>query len=105
MAEITVSGRMKVKTLKKDFQETFGASLRVYNGKHFADDEATLASIRKDDATAKGDLKISGNMQIGTFENKFKDIFGITIQVADASNTKLLDDSLTLSAAKKLNNM
>jgi hypothetical protein len=33
MAELTVSGRMKVKTLKKDFQEAFGASLRVYNGK------------------------------------------------------------------------
>jgi hypothetical protein len=103
MAEITVSGRMKVKTLKKDFQETFGASLRVYNGKRFADDEVTLASIRKDDATAKGDLKVSGNMQIGTFEKKFKEIFGIAVQVADADDAKLLDDSLTLSAAKKLN--
>jgi hypothetical protein len=52
MAEITVSGRMKVKNLKKDFQETFGASLRIYNGRRFVNDEATLASIRKDDATA-----------------------------------------------------
>jgi hypothetical protein len=70
--------------------------------KRFADDEATLASIRKDKSTAKGDLKISGNMQVGTFEKKFKEIFGITIQVADADNIKLLDDSLTLSAVKKL---
>jgi hypothetical protein len=103
MAELTVSGRMKVKTLKKDFQEAFGASLRVYNGKRFADDELTLASIRKNEATARGDLKVSGNMQVGTFENKFKEIFGITIQVADADNAKLMDDSLTLSAVKKLN--
>jgi hypothetical protein len=103
MAELTVSGRMKVKTLKKEFQEAFGASLRVYNGKRLADDEVTLASIRKDNSTTKGDLKISGNMQVGTFENKFKEIFGITIQVADADNIKLLDDSLTLSAVKKLN--
>lgn len=41
---------MKVKTLKAEFKEAFGATLRVYKSEScrgaFADDEATLASIR-----------------------------------------------------------
>jgi hypothetical protein len=99
MAEITVSGRMKVKTLKTSFNDAFGATLRVYNGKRFADDDVTLASIRKENATVKGDLKVSGNMQIGNFEKKFEEIFGIAIQVADKENKKLLGDSITLAQA------
>ncbi len=50
MADFTITGRMKVKTLKADFKENFGSTLRVYNGQKFADDDATLASIRKNDA-------------------------------------------------------
>jgi hypothetical protein len=103
MAELSVSGRMKVKTLKKDFKEAFNASLRVYNGKRFASEEATLASIRGEAEASRADLKVSGNMQIGTFEKKFKDAFGIIVQVADIDDTKLLEDSLTLSAVKQLN--
>ncbi len=49
MAEFNISGRMAVKTLKKQFKDAFGATLRVYNGKKFADDNATLASIRTGD--------------------------------------------------------
>jgi len=102
MANFLVSGRMKVKSLKTSFKENFEVTLRVYNGKRFADDDATLASIRKDDGKAKGDLKVSGNMQIGTFEKKFMEVFGISIQVADKKDEKLLEDSITLSAASKL---
>lgn len=103
MAEFLVSGRMKVKSLKASFKENFGATLRVYNGKRFADDEVSLASIRKENTqTTRADFKVSGNMQIGTFEKKFKEMFGISIQVADKKDEKLLDDSMTLSAASKL---
>jgi hypothetical protein len=103
MAEFLVSGRMKVKSLKTSFKENFGATLRVYNGNRFADDDVSLASIRKEGAqTTRGDFKVSGNMQIGTFEKKFKESFGIRIQVSDKKDEKLLDDSMTLSAAAKL---
>ena len=102
MAEILVSGRMKVKSLKNSFKENFGVTLRVYNGKRFADEEASLASIRSDSAqVTRSELKVSGNMQIGTFENKFKENYGIKVQVADADDTKLLDDKMTLSQASK----
>ena len=47
MADFNIDGRMKVKTLKAQFKEAFGATLRVYKGPGFADDNATLASIRR----------------------------------------------------------
>ncbi len=102
MADITVKGLMKVKTLKADFKKAYGATLRVYVGKKFADDDATLASIRSADAKAKGELSVRGNMKVGNFEDKFKEEFGITIQVANPADTALVDNSITLTAAGQL---
>ena len=58
-----------VKTLKANFKEEYGSTLRVYVGKKFADDDATLASIRKEDAKG-GEVKINGKMLVGNFEKK-----------------------------------
>ena len=50
MAEFNLDGRTKAKTLKANFKKTFGATLRVYKSESckggFADDDATLASLR-----------------------------------------------------------
>ena len=100
MAEFTVNGRMLVRTFKTQFKNAFGASLRVYKGKKYADDSATLASIRTGDVKG-GDLKVNGNMQVGNFENKFKEMFGINIQVANSDDTALADNHITISAAGK----
>ncbi|EKT3967356.1 hypothetical protein NTJ12_002443 [Flavobacterium psychrophilum] len=70
MADLSISGKMKVKTLKANFKEAYGSTLRVYVGKKFADDDATLASIRKEDAKG-GEVKINGKMLVGNFEKKY----------------------------------
>ena len=101
MAEISVSGRMSVKTLKSQFKKEFGLTLRVYNGAKFAEEDATLASLRKGDASKAGDLKIVGNMLVGNFEKKFQEIYGIKVQVANADDSKLSNDASTLTAASK----
>ncbi len=105
MADIQVSGRMLVGTLKKQFKEEFGSTLRVYKGTHkgahFADDDATLASVRGEDAEKSGELIIHGNMHVQTFEEKFKDIFGIQVQVATPDDSKLAQNDITLSASGK----
>ena len=44
---VNINGRMKVKTLKSQFLDEFGLTIRVYDGRGFADDNSTLASIRK----------------------------------------------------------
>ncbi|MDR0829199.1 MAG: hypothetical protein LBN95_03695 [Prevotellaceae bacterium] len=98
MAEFTVSGRMSVATLKKNFKEEFGATLRVYNGAKFADEKATLVSLRKGDAQkGSADFKASGNMQVGTFEQKFLDVFGIKVRISEKDDRWTLLKTDTLS--------
>jgi hypothetical protein len=100
MAELAISGKMKVKTLKANFKEAFGSSLRVYTGKKFADDDATLASIRTSEAKG-GELKVNGKMLVGNFEKKVLEEFGIIIQVSTPDDSKLSDNSMTLTASGK----
>jgi len=95
---LNIDGRMKVKTLAKAFKEEFGLSLRVYNGNKNADDNSTLASIRKDDAKG-GEFSPRRNTKVGNLETKIKDLFGIKVQVAGSDNSYLCDNDLTLSEA------
>ena len=98
MAEINVNGRMLVKNFKKQFQEAFGCSLRVYVKTHFADESQTLASLREEGKKG-GELSVKGNMLVGNFEAKMLEEYGITVQVANIDDTKLVDNHLTLAAA------
>lgn len=100
MAEITFTGNKKVKSLQKEFKDAFGATLRVYNGKRFADPEATLASLRAEGKKG-GDLKVAGNMQVGNFEKKVEELYGINVQVAKPDDSGLSDNGITISAAGK----
>lgn len=104
MAEIALKGNMKVKTLKADFKKAFGSTLRVYMSPtckgRMADDDATLASIRADGAKG-GELKVVGNMQVGNFEKKIAEMYGIGVQVANADDSALADNSATLCGAGK----
>lgn len=93
---------MKVKSLKANFKEAFGATLRVYKNPSckggFADDSATLASIRAEGAKG-GELKIVGNMQVGNFEKKIAEMYGIGVQVANGDDSALADNGGTIAAA------
>ena len=104
MADFTLNGRTKVKTLKANFKANFGSTLRVYKSASckggFADDEATLASIRAEGFKG-GDLVVKGNMQVGNFEKKVAELYGIGVQVADKADSKLADNKITLVAAGK----
>ena len=104
MAEFTLNGRTKVKTLKANFKENFGSTLRVYKSASckgaFADDEATLASIRAEGFKG-GDLVVKGNMQVGNFEKKVAERYGFGGQVANAEDSKLADNTDTLCQAGK----
>ena len=104
MADINVKGRMKVKTLQKEIGDAFGCTLRVYNGVKFADPNATLASIRNKEIKVKtgAELKVVGNMNCGSFEQKIKKLFGIKIQIADPKNENLAPNNISLSKAGKL---
>ena len=105
MAEIALKGNMKVKTLKAEFKKAFGSTLRVYKSATckgaFADEDATLASIRAEGAKG-GELVVKGNMQVGNFEKKVAEMYGIGVQVASANDDELIDNNITLSKAATL---
>lgn len=103
MAEFKLDGRMTVKSLKENFKKCFGASLRVYTTtscKTFADEKATLASIRQTNAKG-GTLTVGGNLRVGNFEKKIGELYGIGVQVSDPTDKRLVNNDLTLAAAGK----
>lgn len=103
MADLRIDSRMKVKTLKANFKSAFGATLRVYTTptcKRYADDEATLGKLMA--AGAKGGEQTFGsNLRVGNFEKKVTEMYGIGVQVANAADTELVGDTITLAAAGK----
>ena len=82
---LSVHGRQKVKTLKAEFKKEFGVNIRVYYGKKFADDNATLASIRAEGAPGSGEFEVHGNTKVGNVEKQFKEALGITVQIENAA--------------------
>lgn len=103
MADFKIDGRMKVRGLKEKFKATFGLTLRVYTTttcKVPAKEDATLASIRAEGAKG-GEITVGSNRKVGSFEKMVADAYGIGVQVANASNTKLSNDNDTLAAAAK----
>lgn len=104
MAEFKIDGRMKVKKLKEDFFNEFGGVLRVYNGKSKADDDASLASIRANDAAKGGELLCRGNRSVKSFKQEMWDVFGIKVQVATKDDWIIVLDSITLSRIKDIPN-
>ena len=100
MAEFKIDGRMTVRTLKENFKKEFEGTLRVYDGREKAEDNATLASIRAEGKKG-GELVVGGNLKVGNFEKKIAELYGIGVQVANADDTKLADNDITLVAAGK----
>jgi len=92
-----ITGQMKVKTLQANFKDEFGLTLRLYDGRSFADGGKTIAQIRSKEGS--GDLSVKRNMKVGNFEDKLKEEFGIKSQVAGSADGYLCDDDLTLAKA------
>ncbi len=95
---LNINGRMKVKTLKTDFKKGFGLNIRVYDGRKFANEDATLASIRKGDSTG-GEFSPKRNTKVGNLEDKIMDIFGLKTQISGSDDSYLCDNDLTLAGA------
>ena len=75
-------------------------TLRVYDGRAFADPTQTLAQVRKKKGSGK-DLSVAKNMKVGNLEDKFEDEFGLKVQVAGSDDSYLCKDELTPNAAQQ----
>ena len=93
----SITGQIKVATLKKRFHREFGLTLRVYDGRSFADEDKTIGQIRK--KKGSGELSIKKNMKVGTLEEKIEEEFGIKVQIAGSDDSYLCKNELTLASA------
>ena len=100
MAGLSITGQMKVSTLQEGFLKEFGLTLRVYDGREFADPSQTLAQVRKKKGSGK-DLSVAKNMKVGNLEDKFEVEFGLKVQVAGSDDSYLCKNELTLNAAQQ----
>lgn len=101
MESFKVDGHTKVKTFKQMFKDTFNATLRVYKGNHYADDEATLASIREDGHVG-GEFECGSLDLVNDFEDFVFELYGIKVQVATQDDWVLVLDGITLENAGKI---
>jgi hypothetical protein len=100
-----MNSRMKVKSVQRLFKGNFGLTLRVYKGKQFADPDLTVSQLNKRtsdeiDANQK-DITIKASMNVGDFEKEIKNVYGLTVQVADEFDKYLINDRYTLGQASR----
>ena len=104
-AEFTVAPNKKLKTISADFKKAFNVSLVFYKGAQIADGDLTLAALNKKttkDVNSKADgLKIKASMKVGDAEKLFDTNFGVTVQIKDASGTKLVPNGITIGQAAR----
>ena len=97
MATLTITGRMSAKTVKKNFKEAFGGTLRILKNGKPVDDGATMASLKAEGCKG-GELELKGNTKVAGMKKKVADLYGIDVQVYDVDDKKPVDDSLTLAS-------
>jgi hypothetical protein len=95
------TSNMLVVELKRIFFENFGLSLRVYKGRHLADEKLMLSQVANLDGAGTTKLKIKASMTIGEVEEAFKKIFNITVQISNEFETYLINNKYTLGQAAR----
>ncbi len=88
---------MTVKTVKKNFMDAFGGSLRILKDGKLADDGATMASLKAEGCKG-GELELKGNTKVAGMKKKIADLYGISVVVYAADGKKPVDDGLTLAS-------
>lgn len=102
MAEFKIDGRMTVRKLKENFKNEFGGTLRVYDGGYQAEDNDTLAAIRRNDDVKVGEYVCRASRTVGKFEQEMLTVFGIKVLVASPDDSVLALDGITLANLKNI---
>jgi hypothetical protein len=101
-----IDDSMPITDLIKQFKSAFGCNLRIYKGKILADGRMTIRTLNeKTTLEIKKNaekMKIKATEKVGDVEKKFLRHFGITVQIADKHNGKLVPNEITLGEASRL---
>ena len=99
MSKIKVTKASSVASLQKQFKKATGATLRIYNGIKFADPKSKISDLAKKESS-KSDLDIGARKKVKTIEEFFEKNFGIKANVANADDSSLAKDEMTITQAK-----
>ena len=102
MADFKISGHMKIKTLKANFKEKFGSTIRVYHGVKYASDDDTVGKIAKKTVARGQEVGANGRKKVSTFKKQMKDVYGIKIQVANRNDSELVANDISLTESGKI---
>lgn len=94
---LKVSGKMKIGGFRKAFRDAFGSTLRVYRGKHYADDGATIGSVAGIPIKHGTKVTLSPNLKVARLEEDLWKHFELRVQVRTPDDSELVDNDLTLS--------
>lgn len=104
-AEFSVAPNKKLKTLSKEFLDSFELNLVFYKGKMIADGDMTLAALDKRTSkktdTKGAPVKITGSMKVGDAEQLFDKQFGVTVQIKNKAGNKLVPNEITIGQASR----
>lgn len=101
MATIRVTKSSSVQSIKRQFTEQFNCNIRIYKGNKFAEDKTKISELSKTDSSG-GELELGARSRVENVERYFKETFGIKAQISNADDTKLAENSMTLTQAGKL---
>ena len=88
-AEFSVSGRKKLRTINKEFNDAFGLSLIIYKGNQRAPENFSFAEINKktslkvDTSITNDDLNLKATMSVDDVEKAFLNTYGVKVQIGD----------------------
>ncbi len=101
MATIKVIKTSSVQSIKRQFKDDFNCSIRIYKGNKFADDKTKISELSKTNNPG-GELELGARSRVENVERYFMETFGIKVQISNADDSKLADNSMTLTQAGKL---
>lgn len=101
MATIKVTKASSVQSIKRQFSKEFNCNIRIYKGNKFADDKTKISELSKTDNPG-GELELGARSRVENVERYFMEEFGIKVQISNSDDTKLADNSMTLTQAGKL---
>lgn len=99
MATFSLTNDVTVETLRKAFNEAFGAQLKLYNGNKVAAPTETLGTLG---LSNEGSFECRSSLTVSSLIERMKNEYGLTVKVYTCDEWVAVLDGLTLESAGKV---
>lgn len=99
MATLHLTNTTTVENLRKQFNDAFGAQVKLYNGNRIAAPTDTLSALG---LTSEGDFECRSSLTVASFIERMKTEYGLKVKVYTCDEWVAVLDGLTLESAGKV---